>query len=502
MTRQLPRRDVGGDDTARPGTETTWSHRPEVPLPGRWVRLLPRRLLLGTDVLALCAVLPWLGVGAVAALVHSCGVLVVLSVRGAHRLRLCARVSDEFGHVVLASALSLVPLAPGLGPVRTAVLGGGVTGALCGARLLVSGVLSTLRARGRLVETVLVVGGSDAAGEILGALGRHPEFGLRPVGVRHRGSTPENGPGIAEPAELEGLVRRYGATRVILCPESSEADELVDAVRRCRRLSVDFCVLPRLPDLGLAVPKATLDEVWGIPLLPLRVGARTVGARSTKRVCDLVLAVPLLVAVTPLLAVLAALVRHSGGGSPLFRQERVGRDGGLVLVTKLRTVLAVDEHTGWRPLPEQCGRLGTWLRRTHLDELPQLWDVVRGRLSLVGPRPERPYYAVRFSAEIPHYADRHRVTGGVTGWAQVNGLHGDTSIAERARFDNHYIEYWTPWTDLVVLVRTAGVLAGFGQGHNEHEEAGSASTTRDHGFGCRWCRTAVVRTGAAQQTRL
>ena len=108
---------------------------------------------------------------------------------------------------------------------------------------------------------------------------------------------------------------------------------------------------------------------------------------------------------------------------------------------------------------EHCTRLGRWLRATHLDELPQLLNVARGEMSLVGPRPERAYFAERFSKEIPRYADRTRMPAGVTGWAQVNGLNGDTSIFEHARFDNYYVEYWSPWMDLTILARTLAAVA-------------------------------------------
>ena len=115
------------------------------------------------------------------------------------------------------------------------------------------------------------------------------------------------------------------------------------------------------------------------------------------------------------------------------------------------------------PTQQRC-TLGQWLRATHLDELPQLMNVLRGEMSLVGPRPERPYFAERFGREIPRYGDRNRMLAGITGWAQVHGLHGDTSIDERARFDNQYIEYWSPWLDVVILARTFAASIASGQG--------------------------------------
>ena len=127
---------------------------------------------------------------------------------------------------------------------------------------------------------------------------------------------------------------------------------------------------------------------------------------------------------------------------------------------KLRTLAGTDDaDTRWTAPAGQYGPLGRWMRATHIDELPQLLNVVRGQMSLVGPRPERPFFAERFSREIPRYADRIRMPAGMTGWAQVHGLNGDTSIFERARFDNYYAEYWSPWLDAVILARTLAVMA-------------------------------------------
>ncbi len=121
---------------------------------------------------------------------------------------------------------------------------------------------------------------------------------------------------------------------------------------------------------------------------------------------------------------------------------------------------------------EDCSALGRWLRATHLDELPQLLNVIRGEMSLVGPRPERPYFVAKFTEIIPHYADRHRMNTGMTGWAQVNGLTGDTSIHERVRFDNNYIEHWSLWLDLIIMIRTLiQPLSGIRREHSGEKPA-------------------------------
>ena len=159
----------------------------------------------------------------------------------------------------------------------------------------------------------------------------------------------------------------------------------------------------------------------------------------------------------PMLA-LAGCLRWQLGSPALFRQVRVTGPGRRAVVLKLRT-LRVGTESCWVPSPAQSTRLGWLLRASHLDELPQLINVLRGELSLVGPRPERPYFARRFTAEIPGYAGRTRMKAGLTGWAQVHGLNGDTSLAARAAFDNDYIDNWSLRLDLLILARTAWLAA-------------------------------------------
>jgi lipopolysaccharide/colanic/teichoic acid biosynthesis glycosyltransferase len=152
---------------------------------------------------------------------------------------------------------------------------------------------------------------------------------------------------------------------------------------------------------------------------------------------------------------MAAAVRLDLRLPPLFRQVRVAGRGRLATITKLRTLRpAGDPDTTWVVSASQCTAVGRVLRGTHADELPQLASVVRGDMALVGPRPERPHFAAQMAGTVDGYADRERVRAGLTGWAQVHGLTGDTSIHDRARFDNFYIEYWSIWLDLLILART------------------------------------------------
>jgi lipopolysaccharide/colanic/teichoic acid biosynthesis glycosyltransferase len=176
------------------------------------------------------------------------------------------------------------------------------------------------------------------------------------------------------------------------------------------------------------------------------------------RTLDIALSAAMLVAAAPVLGAAAVAIKVEDGGPVLYRQLRVGKDGADFELLKLRTMV-VDAETMGAGLAVDHGdpritRVGRVLRRLSLDELPQLWNVLRGDMSLVGPRPERPYFAAQFGREILRYSDRTRMQAGMTGWAQVHGLNGDTSIVERAQFDNQYIEYWSPWLDVVILART------------------------------------------------
>jgi exopolysaccharide biosynthesis polyprenyl glycosylphosphotransferase len=185
-------------------------------------------------------------------------------------------------------------------------------------------------------------------------------------------------------------------------------------------------------------------------------------ALATKRLIDGTLALAGLCATAPLMAAAAALVRLESPGSPIFRQERIGLGGRRFTMFKLRTMCADAERAGpqWPSAHDpRVTRIGSMLRPAGIDELPQLWNVLVGDMSLVGPRPEQPTFVERFEREHPGYGTRHAVRPGLTGWAQVNGLRGDVPIGERLRCDLEYIQRWSVTLDLGIILRTVGVVA-------------------------------------------
>ncbi len=315
-------------------------------------------------------------------------------------------------------------------------------------------------ARTHVQEPTLIIGAGKVGAQIAAILSEHPDYGMRPIGFldSYQG-TGLSMPILGDGGALVSTIERNHVTKVVVAFGAMPAAGMVQTLRACGRLPVELYVVPRFFELG-AAPASFADDVWGIPLIRLRRPALRPSGRVPKRALDIVVSTLALVLAAPVLLAAAFAVRCSSPGPVLFRQKRVGVDGELFEVLKLRTLTVNgDSDTTWSVADDdRRTRVGSILRRTSIDELPQLINVLRGEMSLVGPRPERPYFAEQFSREVQRYDDRHRVLGGITGWAQVHGLRGDTPIDDRARFDNQYIEYWSLWRDIVIMMRTVALL--------------------------------------------
>jgi lipopolysaccharide/colanic/teichoic acid biosynthesis glycosyltransferase len=418
------------------------------------------------DLVALAVAVAAAGHVSVASVGYAAAVLVLLAAAGLMRLRICLRLSDEAGRILAAAAGPAAALLPWLTAGHAWRLAVWSACCLLLGRALTYAFVRAARRRGLLAEPALLVGSGETAGLVARLLREHPELGLRAFGFaadpQPAGELPL--PVLGPPRDVPRLVSGLGIRRVIVCPGAREDRELVPALRGARLRGADIVVVPDLHELGMAVPRACLDEICGIPVIPLRQPPRA--WLVVKRGVDVIVAAMLLCLLGPLVLGLAAIIKVSSGGPVIFRQLRVTGAGRAAKVLKLRTLADhSNSDTSWSVPLESCTGFARWLRVSHLDELPQLVNVLRGHMSLVGPRPERPYFAERFGAAIPGYRDRDRMRAGLTGLAQASGLHGDTSLEDRVRLDNQYIEYWSPWQDLVILARTtaktiAAVLGG------------------------------------------
>jgi exopolysaccharide biosynthesis polyprenyl glycosylphosphotransferase len=325
-------------------------------------------------------------------------------------------------------------------------------------------VLRRLQARGWPANRALIVGSGAIAAKLGRRLAEHREYGVVPLGFVHPVTRAAGdcvpGPVLGNVSDLPDLVVVHGVHQVFVAFSEMPDAEMVDLLRACDRLHCEIFVVPRLFELGVA--SAYCDYVWDVPLVRLRRAAFRCRTWALKRIFDVVIAMVALVLLSPLMLAIALALRLELGPKVLFRQVRLGLDGKPFELLKFRTLRPPRENEGvaWSEVKaDRVGLVGRFLRRSSLDELPQLWNVLRGQMSLVGPRPEQPPYVEQFGRTYPRYRERLRVPAGVTGLAQVLDLRGPTPIDDRVAFDNFYIEHWSVWQDVKILVRTvASVL--------------------------------------------
>jgi exopolysaccharide biosynthesis polyprenyl glycosylphosphotransferase len=434
-------------------------------------RGLPLRA--GVPVADACALVVAVAVAGIApwTIAYACIVFVGLHLDPARAGRIDPRLSTDAGWLVARVAAPLIVLMPAAAALGAdpdwATLCAVAVALLLAGRGLMYAASRRARRQGVLAEPTLIVGSGEVADRLAGMLADHPEYGMRLLGsVDTDGRSVGSVPMLGDPHDLEALIETHGVRRVLITFGVSDRD-LVATLRSAERTAAEFHVVPRLWEAGaVAGAGGNVDDVWGIPIVQLRRPMTRSRDRLVKRCFDVVGASLLLLLTAPLLLALAAAVRLSGPGPILFRQKRVGLDGTLFEILKFRSMHEIeDSDTRWTVDGDDgVTRVGRVLRATSLDELPQLWNVMRGEMSLVGPRPERPHFADSFAATIPRYDDRHRVRAGLTGLPQVSGLRGDTSIEDRVRMDNAYIEGWSLWSDCTIVLRTVRcVLTGAGE---------------------------------------
>ncbi|TXH42419.1 MAG: sugar transferase [Actinobacteria bacterium] len=331
-------------------------------------------------------------------------------------------------------------------------------------RSLVYVLIRRLRRQRVFGKNTLIVGTRDLSRRLAGQMVADRSLGLRPIGYVDRPPSEVrdelNLPVLGPVSDLAEVIERYRPDIVIVGYAFESLPDQVEFMRDADRLSSTMLVVPRLYEV---TPVRSTDEVISdVPMTRLRRGPFRSPMWKLKRVVDMLVSGIAILLLSPLLAILALVDRIVDGPGVIFRQERVGLDGRTIEVMKFRSLRPASEEesaTNWNiKHDDRVSWYGKFLRRSSLDELPQLFNIWRGDMSLVGPRPERPHFVREFAQLYPFYGSRHRVPCGLTGWAQVNGLRGDTSIKERARYDNFYIENWSVWLDIKIMLRTITTL--------------------------------------------
>jgi len=402
--------------------------------------------------------------------------LAIMAARGGYRQQLSPSVAKDLHMATLATAVAVMVSATASAALSSRPNGMASAAALwlfslafvTAGRSWVYWTEHATRCRGVRLRRTLIVGAGVVGQVVAQRLLADPGVGLVPIGFLDK--EPREGtqlPVLGASWDLEDVVQRSDVEHVVVCFSTAPDDVLLRLFDECERLNVGVTVVPRL--FERMPSRLTLEHLGGIPLMSIRRPNPRGLMFGVKHALDRVVAVVLLTLVTPLLVAAAIGVLVSLGRPIFFRQPRISRGGQPFDMLKFRTMTGRPEErgesdAGWarRQLGEadaEAGtpdvdhrtRVGRVLRKSSIDELPQLLNVVRGEMSLVGPRPERIHYVDVFQDQIYRYNDRHRVKSGITGWAQVNGLRGNTSLADRVEWDNYYVENWSLLLDLKIL---------------------------------------------------
>lgn len=330
-------------------------------------------------------------------------------------------------------------------------------------RLWVKHALRNLRKRGFNKQYILIIGAGSLGRRFYKNLMQNPELGYEALGFLDDSLT-EHGPAhrdykpiLGKVSELEGLLDGALIDEVVIALPLSAYDKFGQLINTCEKAGVRTMIIPDFFDYLPARPH--FDNFAGIPLINVRdIPLDNLNNRILKRTFDIIFSILAIVVTFPVMLVVALGIKLTSKGPVIFKQERVGLNRKHFYMYKFRSMKLSDQETAnteWTVENDpRRTRFGTFLRRTSLDELPQFFNVLFGHMSVVGPRPERPFFVEQFKEEIPKYMVKHHIRPGVTGWAQSNGLRGDTSISDRISYDIYYIENWSFFFDLRIITQT------------------------------------------------
>ncbi len=329
------------------------------------------------------------------------------------------------------------------------------------SRLLFRKGLRMLRSRGYNMRYALIIGAGTLGRDLAEKLHAHHEIGTEVIGFLTRrgnkiGQTLQGIRVLGTYNQLPEILAKHSIDQVFLALPR-DADAYTEEILACLRTQmVDVRIVPDL--IQFATIRGHAEFFDGLPIVTLQAAPSDIGGMILKRAIDIVFSIIVLLTLSPVFISIALLIRLTSVGPILYRQKRVGYDGRVFTILKFRSMsVDAEDQTGpvfAKAVDGRRTRVGTFLRKTSLDEIPQFWNILRGEMSVVGPRPERPEFVEKFRTMVPLYMLRHKVKAGLTGWSQVNGLRGDTPIADRVRCDLEYIENWSPMLDLKIIWMT------------------------------------------------
>ncbi len=313
--------------------------------------------------------------------------------------------------------------------------------------------------RGYGSKRALFVGAEGGGLGLYKKLLRQPAWGIVPVGFACESKIEY--PVLGDIDNLDTIIKTQNIEVIVFNLPPEQRDLLTDIVMNNENLNVEYMISPDI--MGIFTSSSSSGQIEGVPVL--RWGRTTIEgySRVIKRTFDLVFSAIGLVLLIPVLALIGFLVKLDSKGPVFFKQQRIGRNGRNFVMLKFRSMAFESKNpngTGWTVENDpRRTRVGKFIRKYSLDELPQLFNVLAGHMSLVGPRPEQPGFVEKFKDDIPQYFQRHKVKSGMTGWAQVNGLRGDTSITQRTQYDIYYVENWSLIFDIkIILLTVRGVF--------------------------------------------
>lgn len=330
------------------------------------------------------------------------------------------------------------------------------TAALGGKRILLRMLLRYYRQRGYNLKHVLIVGTGPMARRYLNKIRTNKELGYQAMGYVSDDADGWRGlVYLGGYQDLNRILEKFSPDEVVAAIPAEDFTKTPLVISACEKAGVKLSIIPFYAEYMPTNPE--FDDLDGLPLLNIRhIPLDNWGNAFMKRAMDIVGSLVLIVLTSPIMLIAAIGVRLSSPGPIIFSQERVGRNKKTFRMYKFRSMRVNDrQDTGWsRDKDDRKTAFGSFIRKFSIDELPQFFNVLKGDMSLVGPRPEVPFYVEQFREEIPLYMVKHQVRPGITGWAQVNGLRGDTSIKDRIEHDIYYIEHWTVFFDIEILFMT------------------------------------------------